>query len=88
MGHIIVGALVMGFVVGSAFFLRFWRDTRDRLFLLFALSFLIMAANRLGLAFVPSGARAGEYVYWIRFAAFAVILIAVLDKNRSRTELL
>ena len=33
------GAISMGFLVAAVFFLRFWRDTRDELFLAFALSF-------------------------------------------------
>ena len=31
----LAGAVTLGFFVASAFFLRFWRRTRDRLFLAF-----------------------------------------------------
>jgi hypothetical protein len=64
------------------FFLRFWRDTRDRLFAFFALSFFMMAVNRVGLAVQPADER--EPLYWIRFLAFALILIGILDKNVRR----
>jgi len=82
MDQLAVGAIAAGYAVAGLFFLRFWRDTRDRLFALFALAFFVLAANRVVGAAFP--AARGEYVYWVRFAAFALILLAVLDKNRSR----
>jgi len=36
------GAVTMGFAIASAFFLRFWRRTGDRLFLVFALAFWLL----------------------------------------------
>jgi hypothetical protein len=43
-------ALVGGSVLASAaialFFLRFWQQSRDRLFLIFALAFAVFAVNR------------------------------------------
>jgi hypothetical protein len=81
----VTGALTMGFVVAGVFFLRFWRDTKDRLFGFFALAFFVLAASRLGLAIHPAESR-GDYLYWVRFLAFAVILLAILDKNRTRSS--
>lgn len=86
---ILAGALTMGFVIAGLFFLRFWRQTRDRLFALFALSFFTMALNRLALAILsahdPAGGRGPwhDRMYWIRLVAFLLILLAILDKNRS-----
>ena len=42
----LLGAMAMGCAMTALFFLRFYRDTRDRLFLYFGLSFLIEAVNR------------------------------------------
>jgi hypothetical protein len=77
------GAIAMGYAVAGLFFLRFWRKTRDRLFAFFALALFVLAANRVGsgLLDLRSGA---EHVYWVRFAAFALILAAIVDKNRPR----
>ena len=36
------GAVVMGFWLAGLFFLRFWRRTRDELFLAFTLSFWLL----------------------------------------------
>jgi hypothetical protein len=79
--QIFVGAIAAGYAVAGLFFLRFWRDTRDRLFVLFAVAFFVLAANRVvgGLLAEPDR----DPIYWVRFAAFAVILVAVVDKNRS-----
>ena len=84
MSQIMMGALAMGFVIAGLFFLRFWRDTRDRLFAFFAVAFFVLAINRVGIALpVPEGVRY-DYFYWVRLLAFALILLAILDKNRAR----
>jgi hypothetical protein len=84
MYQMITGAMAMGLAVAALFFLRFWRETHDRLFGLFALSFLIMALNRIGLALILTTSAHGDNLYWIRFLAFGLILVAILDKNRTR----
>jgi hypothetical protein len=78
------GAIAMGYAVAGLFFLRFWRKTRDRLFALFSLALFVLAVNRVAsvLLGIPSGGA--DHVYWVRFAAFALILAAIVDKNRAR----
>lgn len=83
MREFIIGAVATGFAVAGLFFLRFWRDTRDRLFGLFALAFFIFAANRMGFAFAPDLDQR-DYLYWVRLAAFLIILVAIVDKNLAR----
>jgi hypothetical protein len=82
--NLVTGAIAMGYGVAGLFFFRFWRKSRDRLFALFALAFFILAVNRVGS--VVLGIKAGEVdaVYWIRLTAFALILVAIVDKNRPR----
>lgn len=74
-----------GFVVG-VFFLRFWRSTRDRFFLYFALSFWIQGINRvhIGLRGAPSEDEA--VIYLIRLVAYVLILVAIWEKNRPARE--
>ena len=85
MDQIVTGAMAMGYAVAGLFFLRFWRDARDRLFGLFALAFFVLAVNRIGSAILGAEeAYQGNHIYWIRLAAFLVILVAIIDKNRSR----
>lgn len=78
------GVVAMGFAVAGLFFLRFWRQTRDRLFALFSLAFFVLAANRVGFALVARHEGRGDYLYWVRLLAFLLILVAIVDKNRSR----
>jgi hypothetical protein len=85
MEFIMSGALAMGLAVAGLFFLRFWRDTGDRLFALFALAFFVMAVNRVQLG-LTSGPEGREWKYWVRLVAFALILVAILDKNRPRRQ--
>ena len=44
------GAIAMGFAVAGLYFLRFWRDTGDRLFAFFAAAFWVFAAERVSFA--------------------------------------
>ncbi|MCC6492613.1 MAG: hypothetical protein IT424_06305 [Pirellulales bacterium] len=82
MEDFIMGAITMASAVVALFFLRFWRDTGDRLFGMFALSFLLLGITRLGLALSHDTAEGHTMWYWVRFAAFLLILIAIVDKNR------
>jgi hypothetical protein len=84
MSQVVMGALAMGFGIAGLFFLRFWRETHDRLFAFFAVAFFILAASRLGFALHAPRAAEGDYLYWIRLLGFAVILLAIIDKNFFR----
>ena len=77
------GAITLGFLVAALFFLRFWRRTRDGLFLSFAMSFALLGVGQgaQALANIPQEER--SYIYLIRLAAFTLILIAIFRKNRA-----
>lgn len=67
--------------VAALFFLRFWRQTRDFLFLAFAVFFAIQGASRtLGLSTADPNLPIG-WVYILRLLAVVVIVIAILRKN-------
>jgi hypothetical protein len=66
------------------FFSRFWQRTGDRLFAMLAFAFVLLGLERIILASVPNLPEGMHFVYLIRLAAFALIIIGVLDKNRSR----
>jgi MFS family permease len=82
--QLISGAILMGYLVAGLFFLRFWRDTRDRLFLIFAVAFVILGAQRLALVLAREMLETQTGLYLIRLFAFLLILGAIVDKNRSR----
>ena len=77
------GAVAFGFLVCGLFFLRFWRRTRDPLFMAFALAFALLGTGQavLTLANIPTEERGSLFL--IRLSAFALILFAILRKNRA-----
>ena len=77
------GALTLGFFVAAAFFLRFWRKTRDRLFLAFAAAFSLLALNQALAAFLGAGDELTPFTYVLRVLGFVLILYAIIDKNVS-----
>jgi hypothetical protein len=86
MNNILLGAILTASVIISLFFLRFWRSTGDRFFLFFALSFLIDALSR---AFAVGSTHLNDETpgyYVLRLIAYALIVFAILDKNRPRDK--
>jgi hypothetical protein len=78
----LLGALVMGDVVLALFFLHYWRVTRDRFFLFFSWSFVFASVSRLVLAGHLGNDESEPLVYFIRLLSYAIILVAIIDKNR------
>jgi hypothetical protein len=81
MSYFLLGAIAMGCAIAALLFLRFWRDTRDRLFLYFALSFLIEAFNRAIFALNGASLEEARLYYLIRLASYLLILWAIIEKN-------
>jgi peptidoglycan/LPS O-acetylase OafA/YrhL len=78
------GAVTMGFLVAAIFFLRFWKRTSDRLFLSFAVAFVLLALSQ-GLAqWIGAADERVSYTYLLRVLGFVLILFAIVDKNLSR----
>ena len=83
MNEIMLGGIAAGSITVSLFFFRFWRSTRDRFFLLFALSFLIEGVNRVVLYESVGLSEDAPVYYVIRLIAYGLILAAIIDKNRG-----
>jgi uncharacterized membrane protein len=83
---LVSGMLVTGYAVAGLFFLRFWRETKDRLFGIFAAAFWLLAAQRLALALSDDPNGDQLLLYGIRLLAFVLILIAIIDKNRGSSR--
>lgn len=76
------GAAAMACVVVGLFFARYWRETRDRFFLFFAVAFWAFALNWVGLAVVQPSEESTHWFYVLRLVAFLSIIAAIIDKNR------
>ena len=77
------GMLVGGFIMAALFFLRFWRRTREALFMFFAGAFLLLGVGQALLALTGLPVEERSWIYLIRLAAFLLILIGIFSKNRA-----
>lgn len=75
------GMIAMGFVVITAFFLRFWTRTRDSLFLVFAFAFFLLALNQALSTLLGPPLEERSWLYLLRLAAFCVLIVAIVRKN-------
>lgn len=84
MTQLLAGGIAMGSLIIALFFLRFWRDTGDRFFLYFALSFAIEGMHRLFASLGGVQDEASPLHYLVRLLAYLLILWAILEKNLPR----
>ena len=83
MRDFLLGVTVTLCVLIGLFFLRFWRKSKDRLFLAFAISFWLLGVNWMALLRANTDEpQTGLYV--VRLVAFAVLLVGIWDKNRAK----
>jgi hypothetical protein len=77
------GATAMGCAAAALFFVKFWRQSLDRFFLLFALAFAILTIDYAILGLVSPATEWRVYVFALRLVAFALIVFAIGVKNRN-----
>ena len=78
------GAVTMGFFIAGLFFLRFWTRTREGLFIAFALAFWLLGLMQCLLTFTDMPVEERSWLYLLRLAAFALILVSIAFKNRRQ----
>ena len=83
---VLIGVISTLYVVCSLFFLKFWIGTRDRLFLAFALAFVIEGLNRARFILFEHPSEASPGIYLVRLFAFALIAAAIAAKNFQKKE--
>jgi len=84
MNQLLSGAIAMASLIVALFFLRFWKNTRDRFFIFFAIAFGLEAVSRALLGYNQGSSEHEPLYYLMRLVSFILILIAVIDKNRTR----
>jgi hypothetical protein len=82
----LLGVIVTASAVASMYFLRFWRHTRDPLFLSFSVAFAIEGLNRVVFLFIERPNEGSPVIYVVRLLAFLIILAAIIRKNGARTR--
>jgi hypothetical protein len=84
LNSVLLGMIAMASLTATLFFLKFWRQTRDSLFLFFALAFGLDAVVRLLLGLTNVSAEMEPFFYHARLVSFAQIIVAILRKNHPR----
>ena len=82
----LLGVIATASITAGLFFLRFWKTTRDRLFLAFAAFFFIEAINRIILLGFERPNEGSPWIYLIRLLALVILLFAILQKNYGRNS--
>jgi hypothetical protein len=80
----LLGVIVTASLTAGIFFLKFWKHTRDILFLAFAAAFIIEGLNRIGFLFIDRPNEGSPTIYIVRLLAFLLIAAAIVVKNSSR----
>ncbi len=86
LSSLLSGAVAMASFAAMLFFLKFWRQTLDWFFLLFALAFALDTAARVVLGLTNLSHEIEPFFYCIRLLTFALIIAAIIVKNRSRND--
>ena len=76
------GAVAMGCAILASFFVRFWKQSADRLFLFFAVAFLVLSIDYVMLGLYSAVTEWRVPVFLLRVTAFLIILLGIIDKNR------
>ena len=75
------GMTTMGFLVVSLLFVRYWRRTRDGIFVWFSISFALLALTQALPVIIESPREEHSWVFLLRLLAFALLIFAILRKN-------
>jgi len=77
----LTGVIFSLYMVATVFFVKFWTRTGDRLFLAFAVAFVMEGFNRLQFLSVNHPEDGSPGIYIVRILAFSLIAAAVIAKN-------
>ena len=79
----LLGVIVTASLTAAGFFWRFYRQTRDKLFLAFAGAFLIEGINRMSFLLIDKPSEGSPAIYMVRLVSFLLLLGAIVAKNRT-----
>ena len=80
----LLGVLAVMSAVAASFFFRFWKQTRDSLFLSFAISFGFASLEQTARLFLEHPNEGSPWIYMIRLFTYLLILAAIYKKNFGR----
>lgn len=80
----IYGVVATGYLIAGLFFLRFWHRTHERLLLIFACAFWLLATSQALLGLLELNREEQSWIYFIRLSAFVLIIIGIVSVNMRR----
>jgi len=87
--HPILDFFLLGFItacslVAGLFFLKFWRSSRDPLFLAFMVFFVVQGFTNAAIIQLSHPNEGNVLVFTVRLLSILVVLAAILAKNIAR----
>jgi nitrate/nitrite transporter NarK len=82
MNQFLSGAFALASIASGFFFIRYWKQSRDRTFLILAIAFYLLALERTVLSFIPPALDGRHWIYLARLLAFVLLIVGIIDKNR------
>jgi len=91
LAHPTLDLFLLGYIFAASlgallYFLRFWRSTRDPLFLSFAAFFAVQAVTHVAVVGNVHPNEGSPWLFMFRLAAVVYILAAILWKNRRNSS--
>ena len=83
MRELLSGAAAALSLVAAIHFARFYLRSKDRFFLLFGASFVLLGLHNAALGLTDVSGDASVVLYAVRLAAFGTIVVAIWLKNRE-----
>ncbi len=77
----LVGVIATSSIMAGIFFLKFWKRTRDFLFLAFAIAFIIEGLDRVCVLTLARPNEGSPWIYLVHLFASGLLLFAILRKN-------
>lgn len=77
----LVGVIATSSIMAGIFFLKFWKRTRDFLFLAFAIAFIIEGLDRACVLMLARPSEGSPGIYLVHLFASGLLLFAILRKN-------
>ncbi len=89
LAHPLIDIFLLGYIaacslVAGLFFIRFWKDTRDLLFVSFAIYFIIRGGSDAFIASFDHPNWGSLWLFALRPFSVLIILAAILRKNTDR----
>lgn len=88
--HPILDFFLLGFIaacswVAGLYFFKFWRSTRDPLFLAFLVFFVVQGSTNAAILSLAHPNEGNVIVFAVRLLSVLVVLAAILWKNLARS---